>query len=87
MKFTEIDIVHNDPSFQLPEFPYPLYVNVYDIGSKEGKKKGWEIKNEWGAKKDPFIVCYKDGIVIKAFYSEADNNVINSLIKYLNGEN
>lgn len=84
---TEIDIVHNDSNFKLPDFPYPIYVNVYDIGTKEGKKKGWAIKNEWGARKDPFIVCYKDGIVIKAFYSEADNNIVKSLIEYLNENN
>lgn len=86
---TDITIVHNDPSFELSNlnFPYSVFVKEYYLGSKDGKKKGWALKSDWGAKEDPFIICYKNDNAVKCFYSEVDNSVINSLMEYLNANN
>lgn len=83
---TDIKIVHNDPSFDLSKinFPYPVYVTDYYVGCRDGKKKGWALKSDWGAKQDPFIICYEQDKPVKCFYTEADNDVYKSLIKYLN---
>ena len=83
---TDIIIIHNDPSFNISSlnFPFPVYVTIYDTGTKHGKKKGWEIKSEWSAREDPFIICYENNKPQKCFYSEADNNIYKSLIEYLN---
>lgn len=86
MHVSDIKIIHNDEHFNLDalNFPYPVFVDVYDCGTKEGKKKGWALKADWGARLDPFIICYNKDKVVKCFYSEADNNVYKSLINYLN---
>lgn len=85
---TDITIVHNDPKFNLSKlnFPYPVCVKTFDVGTKQEKRKGWELKTEWGAKADPFIICYDKDRVIKCFYTEADHNVYKSLIEFLNGQ-
>lgn len=83
---TDITIVHNDPKFSLNKFnfPYPVCVKVLDSGSKKEKRKAWEIKSEWGARKDPFILCQNKDKVVRCFYSEADHNVYKSLMEFLN---
>ena len=63
-----------------------LTFNFIDITTKKGKKDGWALKNFFGAIKDPFIMCYNNGVPIKGFWSEASDNVIDNLISYLNGE-
>lgn len=56
-----------------------------DEQTTKGKKKGFKLKGSWGAKITPFAVVYNDeDKPIKAFYSEADNDIIKSLITYLN---
>lgn len=85
---TDIYIAFTDK--EIPESIYKsnvaegLYFHFYDELTKTGKKDAYKLKSEWGAKKSPFaLVCDKD-TPIKAFYAESDNNVINSLINYIN---
>lgn len=54
------------------------------INNLKEKRKAYSIKEEWGARLAPFIALYEDGKMLKGFYTEADNNVIDSFIKYLN---
>lgn len=68
-------------------FKESLIFHFIDSLSKKGKKEAWTLKSHWGARLDPFILVMNNEKVIKAFYSEADNNVIKSLIKYLDNEN
>lgn len=68
-------------------FKESLIFHFIDSLSKKGKKEAWTLKSYWGARLDPFILVMNNEKVIKAFYSEADNNVIKSLIKYLDNEN
>ena len=60
-----------------------LTFNLIDI-TKKGKKDGWAIKSYWGARLDPFILIVRDGIPVKAFYSEDKKDPIEEAIKYLN---
>lgn len=56
-----------------------------DEQTTKGKKKGFKLKGSWGARLTPFAVVYNDeDKPVKAFYSEADNDIIKSLITYLN---
>ena len=62
-----------------------LTFNFIDITTKKGKRIGWDLKNHWAAKLDPFILILKEDKPFKVFYSEAEN-VINKLINYINEE-
>lgn len=55
-----------------------------DDRTLKGHKEAWKIKSHVAAKENPHISIYKNGNIVKAFYSEASNDVINDLIKYLN---
>ena len=83
---TDIIVVYNDKS-QLDRIgdtsKYTPIFHFVDSLAKKGKKEAWRIKSYYGAKLDPFAVIVDDEKPIKAFYTEAED-VINSLIKYLN---
>lgn len=68
---------------------FPQYeITLIDSETKKGKKTAFSLKSHWGARLEPFaIVLTEDNRGIKAFYSEADKNVINSLKKFLNDQN
>jgi hypothetical protein len=61
-----------------------VFYSFIDERTRTGKKKGWQIKASLGARLCPFIAVYKEDIPIKAFYTEADNDIINSLNCFLN---
>lgn len=62
---------------------YTPIFHFVDSLARKSKKEAWRIKSYYGAKLDPFAVILDDEKPIKAFYTEAED-VINSLIKYLN---
>ena len=83
---TDIVVVYSDKS-QLDRIgdtsKYTPIFHFVDSLAKKSKKEAWRIKSYYGAKLDPFAVILDDEKPIKAFYTEAED-VINSLIKYLN---
>jgi hypothetical protein len=83
---TDIIVVYSDKS-QLDRIgdtsKYTPIFHFVDSLAKKSKKEAWRIKSYYGAKLDPFAVILDDEKPIKAFYTEAED-VINSLIKYLN---
>ena len=83
---TDIIVVYSDKS-QLDRIgdtsKYTPIFHFVDSLAKKSKKEAWKIKSYYGAKLDPFAVILDDEKPIKAFYTEAED-VINSLIKYLN---
>lgn len=83
---TDIIVVYSDKS-QLDRIgdtsKYTPIFHFVDSLAKKSKKEAWRIKSYYGAKLDPFAIILDDEKPIKAFYTEAED-VINSLIKYLN---
>ena len=83
---TDIIVVYSDKN-QLDRIgdtsKYTPIFHFVDSLAKKSKKEAWRIKSYYGAKLDPFAVILDDKKPIKAFYTEAED-VINSLIKYLN---
>ena len=83
---TDVIVVYSDKS-QLDRIgdtsKYTPIFHFVDSLAKKSKKEAWRIKSYYGAKLDPFAVILDDEKPIKAFYTEAED-VINSLIKYLN---
>ena len=52
---------------------------------REGKKEAYELKSHWASRKNPFICISNDkDRVIKCFYSETGDDIINSCINYIN---
>lgn len=88
---TDVYLVYNDDS-QLRKIggTYTLKVSPFfhfiDDRTRQGKKDSWKIKGGFGAKLTPFAVVYDGENPIKAFYSETGEDVIESLINYLNGK-
>lgn len=60
-----------------------IFLELIDEGSYKQKKIALKLKSSCGARLTPFVAVYDKDILIKAFYSEADDDIINSLIKYL----
>ena len=83
---TDVIVVYSDKN-QLDRIgdtsKYTPIFHFVDSLAKKSKKEAWRIKSYYGAKLDPFAVILDDEKPIKAFYTEAED-VINSLIKYLN---
>jgi hypothetical protein len=63
-----------------------ININTYNINSHISRKDALSLKSYWGAKLDPFAIAFNGDKAIKAFYSEADKNVINSLNNFLKDE-
>lgn len=61
----------------------PIF-HFIDYRTKKGKKDAWKIMNYVAAREVPFAIVYDDDKIVKAFYTEADNNIIKSLIEFLN---
>lgn len=83
---TDIYIVCNDSSQEKQvrdSVKSPLTFHFID--SKKGSKEARTLKSHWAARLEPFALVMNKDKPIKAFYSEAED-VINNLIKYLNGE-
>lgn len=58
-------------------------IELYNMNTLDGRKKGFKIKGIWSAKKNPFIVISEDNKPIKCFYSE-NNFENNALIQFIN---
>lgn len=86
---TDVYLVYND-DLQLRKIggTYTLKVSPFfhfiDDRTKEGKKESFKLKGSWGARLTPFAICFDKESPVKAFYSETGEDVIQSLINYLN---
>lgn len=83
---TDVYVVSDDvnvASYFNESFPGNPFFHFYDIGSKRDRSAAFKLKGSFGAKENPFAVVFDKDKPIKAFYTEADKNVIQSLINYL----
>ena len=89
----KIKVVYENPKdkelLELVDFATPFFIEYIDIKTKEGKKEGWKIKNEFGARKDPFIEILDDEDNFKGCLWSEDQNACQSFIKMFknNGRN
>lgn len=60
------------------------FFHFIDEGTYKGKKEAYKLKTDWSAVQTPFAIVFDGEKPLKAFYSEVDKDVINSLINYLN---
>ena len=83
---TDVYVVSNDPDISNKingSFPGNPFFHFYDIGSMKDRSAAYKLKGQFGARLDPFAVVFSKDKAVKAFYTEADDHVIESLIKYL----
>jgi len=84
---TDVYLVYNDDNHikkigeTLKASPFFHFI---DDRTRTGRKESFKLKGSYGARITPFAVCTEGDKPIKAFYSEAEQDVINSLINYLN---
>ena len=60
-----------------------VYLTIYYLDTLEGCKKGRALLSEFGAKKSPFICVKFKGTVIRCFYSEQSDDVINNFLNWI----
>lgn len=84
---TDVYLVYNDDN-HIKQIGDTLKVSPFfhfiDDRTRKGKKDSWKIKGGFGAKLTPFAVVYEGEKPLRAFYSETGEDIIKSLIEYLN---
>jgi len=59
---------------ELVEFSTPFFIEYIDARTRNGKKEAHQIKSEFGAKMNPFVVIYDDeDKFVQCFWSESGN--------------
>lgn len=83
----DVYLVYNDDSqleaIKNAELKPNLFFHFIDERTRKGLKEAWKVKSALAARLSPFAAIYENDKPIKAFYTEADDNIINSLIEYL----
>ena len=86
----DIYIVYDDPThkelIEMVEFKKQPFLHFLDMNTLEGRKKGFKLKGQYGAKKNPFVVVEENDQLQKVFWSEGKDDAINQLIKWINDE-
>jgi hypothetical protein len=82
----DIYIVYDDPSHRqlvdMISFRRETFIHWFDMNTSEGRKKGFKLKGQFGAKKNPFVLVEKNDELIKVFWSEGKDDAINQFIKW-----
>lgn len=83
----DVYLVYNDDSqvnaVKEADLKEGLFFHFIDERTKTGLKEAWKVKSHLASRVSPFAAIYENDNPIKAFYSEADDNIIQSLIEYL----
>ena len=86
---TDVYVVYNnDNVLRRLGGTYTLKVSPFfhfiDSRTLNGQKEAFKLKGSWGARMDPFAIVFDGDKAIKAFYSETGENIIESLLTFLN---
>ena len=60
-----------------------FYFDFIDSNSAYTKKRAYTIKTDWGAKKEPFCLVKIGDKVLRSFYSEDSNKVIDDALEFI----
>ena len=62
-----------------------FYFSFIDSNSVYTKKEAYTLKTDWGARKEPFaLIKYRDN-VLRCFYAEKSNKVIDEALEFIKG--
>jgi hypothetical protein len=62
-----------------------FYFKFIDSNSVYTKKEAYTLKTDWGAKKEPFCMVKEKDKVLRCFYSEKSNKVIDEALEFIKG--
>lgn len=62
-----------------------FYFTFLDSNSIYTKKQAYTLKTDWGAKKEPFILVKDKDKVLRCFYAEESNKVIDKSLEFIKG--
>ena len=62
-----------------------FYFTFVDSNSVHTKKEAYTLKTDWGAKKEPFCIVKEKDNVLRCFYSEESNKVIDNALEFIKG--
>ena len=62
-----------------------FYFTFIDSNSVYTKKTAYTLKTDWGAKKEPFCMVKEKDNVLRCFYSEESNNIIDDALQFIKG--
>lgn len=60
-----------------------FYFIFIDSNSAYTKKDAYTLKTDWGAKKEPFCIVKERDNVLRCFYSEESNKVIDKALQFI----
>lgn len=60
-----------------------FYFTFIDSNSVYTKKDAYALKTDWGAKKEPFCIIKEKDNVLRCFYSEESNKVIDNALEFI----
>ena len=60
-----------------------FYFTFVDSNSAYTKKDAYTLKTDWGAKKEPFCMVKEKDNVLRCFYSEESNKVIDNALEFI----
>lgn len=62
-----------------------FYFTFIDSNSVYTKKAAYTLKTDWGARKEPFCIVKEKDNVLRCFYSEESNKVIDKALQFIKG--
>lgn len=60
-----------------------FYFKFIDSNSAYTKKEAYTLKTDWGAKKEPFAMVKNKDEVLRCFYSESSDKVIDEALEFI----
>ena len=86
----KVKIVYDNPKdkelVELIKFNTPFFIEYIDVKTKSGLKEGWKIKNEYGAKEDPFVLILDDEDNFMGCFWSENQNACQSFVNSLNND-
>ena len=60
-----------------------FYFKFIDSNSAYTKKEAYTLKTDWGAKKEPFAMVKNKDKVLRCFYSESSDKVVDDALEFI----
>lgn len=60
-----------------------FYFTFIDSNSAYTKKDAYALKTDWGAKKEPFCIVKEKDNVLRCFYSESSDKVLDEALEFI----
>lgn len=60
-----------------------FYFTFIDSNSAYTKKDAYALKTDWGAKKEPFCMVKEKDNVLRCFYSESSDKVLDEALEFI----